>query len=154
MDTQINLDPPSLPVPVSILNDMVRLSNFVADIYNLDDCEVSITITDDKNIHELNRRYRHVDEPTDVLSFAFAESDIIAADGLPVILGQIVISFDHAAAQAKKYGHSLQRELLFLLTHGLLHLLGYDHIYDDERIIMLDTQRDILRRVGIRELDY
>lgn len=149
MDTQINVDPITLPVPVSILNDMVRVADIVADLYNVDDCEVSITITDDKTIHELNRRYRHIDEPTDVLSFAFAESDIIAADGLPVILGQIVISYEHAAAQAQRYGHSLQRELLFLETHGLLHLLGYDHIYDDERIIMEDTQRDILRRFGL-----
>ena len=149
MDTQINVDPITLPVPVSILNDMVRVADIVADLYNVDDCEVSITITDDKTIHELNRRYRHIDEPTDVLSFAFAESDIIDADGLPVILGQIVISYEHAAAQAKRYGHSLQRELLFLETHGLLHLLGYDHIYDDERIIMEDTQRDILRRFGL-----
>lgn len=149
MDTQINVDPITLPVPVSILNDMVRVADIVADLYNVDDCEVSITITDDKTIHELNRRYRHIDEPTDVLSFAFAESDIIDADGLPVILGQIVISYEHAAAQAQRYGHSLQRELLFLETHGLLHLLGYDHIYDDERIIMEDTQRDILRRFGL-----
>lgn len=149
MDTQINVDPKTLPVPVAILNDMVRVADIVADLYNVDDCEVSITITDDKTIQELNRRYRHIDEPTDVLSFAFAESDIIAADGLPVILGQIVISYDHAAAQANKYGHSLQRELLFLETHGLLHLLGYDHVYDDERIIMEDTQRDILRRFGL-----
>ncbi len=148
-DTQINLDPPTLPVPVSILNDMVRLANIVAELYDMDDCEVSITICDDNTIHDLNRQYRHIDAPTDVLSFAFAESDIIAADGLPVILGQIVISYDRAAAQANAYNHSLQRELLFLETHGLLHLLGYDHIYDDERIIMEQTQLDILRRFGL-----
>ena len=149
MDTQINVDPPSLPISVSFLNDMVRLANVVADLYQMDDCEVSITITDDKTIHELNRDYRHIDEPTDVLSFAFAESDQIAADGLPVILGQIVISYERAAAQAKRFGHSIERELLFLETHGLLHLLGYDHIYDDERVIMEQTQHDILQRFGL-----
>ena len=149
MDTQINVDPPTLPISVAFLNDMVRLANVVADLYQMDDCEVSITITDDKTIHELNRDYRHIDEPTDVLSFAFAESDQIDADGLPVILGQIVISYERAAAQAKRFNHSIEREILFLETHGLLHLLGYDHISDDERVIMEQTQHDILQRFGL-----
>lgn len=149
MDIQINFNPDTLHVDDFIIKDMFRAANLVADIYDVDDCEVDITISDDNFIHELNRHYRHVDSPTDVLSFAFRESAIKDAQGVPIILGQIVISLERAAAQAQKFNHSLHRELVFLELHGLLHLLGFDHVYDDERIIMEQIQRDLLQRLGL-----
>ena len=149
MDIQINFNPDTLHVDDFIIKDMFRAANLVADIYDVDDCEVDITISDDNFIHELNRHYRHVDSPTDVLSFAFRESAIKDAQGVPIILGQIVISLDRAAAQAYKFNHSVHRELVFLELHGLLHLLGFDHVYDDERIIMEQLQRDLLQRLGL-----
>lgn len=149
MDIQINFNPDTLHVDDFIIKDMLRAANLVADLYDVDDCEVDITICDDSFIHELNRDYRHVDAPTDVLSFAFRESAIKDADGVPIILGQIVISLDRAAAQAQKFNHSLHRELVFLELHGLLHLLGFDHIYDDERIIMEQIQRDLLAQLVV-----
>lgn len=147
MNTEINFNPDSLHVDDFIIKEMFRAAHLVAEIYDIDDCEVSITICDDNFIHELNRDFRHVDAPTDVLSFAFRETQILDAEGIPIILGQIIISLDRAAAQARAYGHSLLHELIFLELHGLLHLLGYDHIFDDERIIMEQTQRDIMRRL-------
>ncbi|ADU52250.1 protein of unknown function UPF0054 [Thermaerobacter marianensis DSM 12885] len=98
--------------------------------------EVSLTFVDDAAIHELNRRYRGKDAPTDVLSFPQLEQEEIAAlrDPVPAVLGpdllplgDVVISLERAAAQAREYGHSLDREVGYLLAHGVLHLLGYDH---------------------------
>lgn len=149
MTTQINFEPETLHVDDFIIRQMLRAAKVVAEIYDIDDCEVSITISDDKFIHELNRRYRHIDSPTDVLSFAFRETPTLDADGIPIILGQIIISLDRAAAQALSYGHSLEREMVFLELHGMLHLLGYDHVYDDERVIMEQIQHDILQRLGL-----
>ncbi len=96
------------------------------------DCEVSVTLTDNEKIHVLNREYRHVDRPTDVLSFPLYEaSDIGQAFG-PVALGDIVLSLEKAREQAEAYGHSFEREVAFLTVHSMLHLLGYDHETSDE----------------------
>jgi probable rRNA maturation factor len=91
--------------------------------------EVSLLITDDAELHDLNRTYRGVDRPTDVLSFADndAPESFIMPPGMPRYLGDIAISYERVVEQAADYGHSPQRELAYLVTHGMLHLLGYDH---------------------------
>lgn len=87
--------------------------------------EVSVTLVDNEAIHALNREYRKVDRPTDVLSFPMFDEDF--DDGERVVLGDIVLSLEKAASQAEEYGHSLEREVAFLVVHSVLHLLGYDH---------------------------
>ena len=109
---------------------------------------VSVTLVDNEFIHNLNRDYRHIDRPTDVISFAFLDGnenkDKIFQSGEMVILGEIYISFDKAREQAASYGHSLDRELKFLFVHGILHLLGYDHMNPDDEKIMFALQDEIL----------
>ena len=99
-------------------------------------CEIDVRLTDDETIHEINREMREVDRATDVLSFPMfeltpgelpGEEDADPGTGL-VPLGDMVISLEHVAAQAKEYGHSNRRELAYLVTHSVLHLLGYDHL--------------------------
>lgn len=110
--------------------------------------QITVTLVDDEAIHEINRSYRNVDRPTDVISFPSEEGESIAAipDGF---LGDIIISVPRAAAQAEEYGHSFRRELSFLAVHGTLHLLGYDHMTDDEAKEMFGLQEDILKEMGI-----
>ena len=99
-------------------------------------CEVSLTYTDNAGIHELNRQYREVDSPTDVLSFPLmdfsGESDEPVADEPVISLGDIVISLERAKEQAEEFGHSFEREVAFLTVHSMLHLLGYDHETSEE----------------------
>lgn len=122
------------------------------------DCEVSVSITDDADIHRLNLQHRGKDTPTDVLSFPMLEFD---DDGEPVYdflmdetdvlpLGDIVISLERAVAQADDYGHSIQREVGFLTAHSMLHLLGYDH-EDGElsREIMRTKEEAALSAIGL-----
>ena len=91
-------------------------------------CEIDVRLTNDNTIHEINREMRQVDRATDVLSFPMFElSPADPGTGL-VPLGDMVISLEHVAAQAKEYGHSNRRELAYLVTHSVLHLLGYDHL--------------------------
>lgn len=97
--------------------------------------ELSVVVTSDAEIRELNWRYRHVDRPTDVLSFSQLEgpAGFPTPPGAPRSLGDIVISYDRVRVQAREYGHSERRELAYLAVHGLLHLLGYDHGTEEER---------------------
>ena len=114
-----------------------------------DDVEVSCIIVDDEKIHEINREYRHIDRSTDVISFALEDSDQFYVEGMPRSLGDIFISYDHAKAQAKEYGHSLKREMCFLMTHGILHLLGYDHMCEEDEKEMFGIQKEILNLLQI-----
>lgn len=107
--------------------------------------EVSILFTEDKFIQELNKKYREIDLPTDVLSFSFQEEKT----DFPVIeqnimLGDIIISVETAQRQANLLHHSLEQEITFLLIHGLLHLLGYDHIKEEEAKIMQEKERELM----------
>ena len=114
--------------------------------------EVSVTFTDDVRIRELNREYRHIDKATDVLSFPLGENGVydINRDTGAKLLGDIVISIDHAEAQAEEYGHSLQREIGFLTVHSMLHLLGYDHeTSEEDDADMRRRQSEILSRMGL-----
>ena len=114
-----------------------------------DDVEVSCIIVDDEKIHEINREYRHIDRSTDVISFALEDSDQFYVEGMPRSLGDIFISYDHAKAQAEEYGHSLKREMCFLMTHGILHLLGYDHMCEEDEKEMFGIQKEILNLLQI-----
>lgn len=109
---------------------------------------LSVSIVDNEFIHKMNKEYRGIDRPTDVISFAFldTESDksaVLNSFG-PVVLGDIYISIDKAKEQAQEYGHPLDRELRFLFVHGLLHLLGYDHMKKEDEEIMFPLQEKIL----------
>lgn len=113
------------------------------------DREVEFVLTNDMEIHKLNREYRSKDVPTDVLSFAWEESEDLFP-GEDQMLGQIIISLDRAKEQAEEYGHSLEREMAFLSIHGLLHLLGYDHeIGPAEEKQMREREKEILDSLGI-----
>jgi len=111
-----------------------------------ENCEVSILLTDDSEIHELNSLYRQVDAPTDVLAFAMREGE--DGDANSDILGDVVISIPTAERQAKEYGHSLEAELSLLVAHGVLHLIGYDHAERDEADIMQEKQKEIVYSLG------
>ena len=114
-----------------------------------DDVEVSCVLVDDERIHEINREYRHIDRSTDVISFAMEDNDQFYVEGMPRTLGDIFISVDHAKKQAEEYGHSLRREMCFLFTHGILHLLGYDHMTDEQEKEMFGLQDEILGALSI-----
>ena len=104
-----------------------------------------VTIVDNKTIHKINREYRNVDRPTDVISFAFLDDENEKnLKGVPINLGQIIISYEKAEEQAKEYEHSLKREMVFLFVHGMLHLLGYDHMNEEDEKIMFGLQDKIL----------
>lgn len=109
---------------------------------------ISVTFVSNEQIHELNRDYRNIDRPTDVISFAFLDTEEnkekILQSGQMVSLGEIYISLDKAKEQAEEYGHPLDRELKFLFVHGLLHLLGYDHMSPEEETVMFKLQDEIL----------
>ena len=118
------------------------------EILNLSfDPVVSVSFIDNEEIHKINREYRKIDRPTDVISFAFLDNEDREKEyksGMPVILGDIYISLDKAKEQAEEYGHSMKRELCFLFVHGLLHLLGYDHMKKEDEEIMFPLQDKIL----------
>ncbi|MFG5921661.1 rRNA maturation RNase YbeY [Sneathia vaginalis] len=102
---------------------------------------VSFMLTNNEVIHKINKEYRGVDRPTDVISFAYNETENV---GPVEVVGDIIISIDKVREQAKEYGHSDKREFFYLLTHGMLHILGYDHIKDDERKIMREKEERYL----------
>jgi len=125
--------------------------------------EVSILLTNDTEIQQINKEYREIDVPTDVLSFPnidyespgdFSKLEDYVADYFhpetgELLLGDIVISVDRAILQAAEYGHSLERELSFLTAHSMFHLFGYDHMEEEERIIMEEKQNKVLDLLGI-----
>lgn len=127
------------------------------------DYSLNLTFTDDEEIREINKEYRDIDKSTDVLSFPaidfetpgdfsfITEDDVdyFDMDTDELILGDIMISLEHAHAQAEEYGHSFRREIAFLITHSLLHLSGFDHMTDDERVEMEALQDEILNGLGI-----
>lgn len=114
---------------------------------------VSVSLVDNKCIHRINKKYRHIDRPTDVISFAFLDDGhqyekVLFKEGM-VALGDIYISVEKASEQAKEYGHSIKRELCFLFVHGLLHLLGYDHMTKEDEEVMFSLQEKILSQKGV-----
>ena len=117
---------------------------------------ISITLTNPEHIHEINKQYRNVDRATDVLSFPMfekeeidnkiAQKDFEHED----VLGDIVISIEQVEKQAKEYGHSFEREFAYMLVHGFYHLMGYDHIKEEDKVIMRPKEEKVLEKLGIR----
>lgn len=132
-----------------------KLIKHAATSENIDgEAEVSITFVDNERIREINKEYRDKDQPTDVISFALEEMgedeiEIIGAD-MPRFLGDIIISIPRTKEQAEEYNHSFERELGFLAVHGFLHLLGYDHMTEEDEKVMFGKQEDILGTYGLQ----
>lgn len=120
--------------------------------------EISFLLVDNDRIRELNKEYRKIDAPTDVLSFPMAEmlnGELLEEEGdydldeEQLMLGDIVISLQKAVEQAEEYGHSFDRELAFLAAHGVYHLLGYDHMQEDDEKRMIEKQESVLSQLGL-----
>ena len=114
---------------------------------------ISVSLINNEEIHQINKEYRQVDSPTDVISFAYLDSvedkeEYIRSQSF-VILGEIYISIPRAIEQANEYSHSIKREICFLFIHGLLHLLGYDHMCEEDEKVMFALQDEILTAKGI-----
>jgi probable rRNA maturation factor len=114
--------------------------------------EVSITFVDDEAIRQINKEYRNKDSVTDVISFALNddESDLFDKN-IPNLLGDIIVSYPRAVFQAKEYGHTIDRELGFLVVHGFLHLLGYDHMNEQEEKVMFKRQEELFEAYGLQK---
>ena len=108
--------------------------------------EVSVSIVDNEEIKELNSEYRGIDEETDVLSFPMDDEFVFEG---PLLLGDIIISAEKAFEQSKEYKHSLLREIAYLTAHSMFHLMGYDHMNDDEKSIMRDKEKEIMKRLEV-----
>ncbi|WP_233570012.1 rRNA maturation RNase YbeY [Aerococcus agrisoli] len=133
------------------------LLTYAANYMKLEgEIELSLTIVDDKEIHAINKEYRNIDRPTDVISFAIEdqgedEMEILGLpDDLPRELGDLFISIDKVREQAVDYGHSFERELGFLALHGFLHLNGYDHMEEADEKEMFGLQKEILDAYGLK----
>ena len=129
------------------LKKINELIDFALKKEKLDNVEFNIIIVNNERIKQINKEYRNIDRETDVISFALEDYKDIT---LPYrLLGDIYISIDKAKSQAVDYGHSLLRELGFFSIHGLLHLLGYDHIKEEEEKVMFTRQEEILNEFGL-----
>ena len=122
---------------------------YIVKKLELDKCEFNIIIVDNERIHEINREYRNVDRETDVISFAMEDNKDIEYKDFR-LLGDIYISLDKCYSQAIEYGHSRVREICFLATHGILHLLGYDHMEEDEEKEMFKLQDELLAGYDVK----
>lgn len=120
----------------------------VSELLNVNNSFVSVVLTDNKHIHEINKTYRNIDRETDVISFAFMDNDENIKSDI-TDLGEIYISLEKAHSQAEDYNHSFEREICFLLVHGLLHLLGYDHMNEKDEKEMFGLQDEILSSLGV-----
>ena len=130
------------------LTELKELLINVCKDEKLDNGEFNVIIVDEEKIHDLNREYRGIDRVTDVISFALEDDKSFNIDAYRM-LGDIYICLNKAKEQANEYGHSFKRELSFLAIHGLLHLLGYDHMNEDDEKVMFDKQEEVLNRYGI-----
>ena len=131
---------------LDILGDYVK---YVVSKLELEKCEFNIIIVDNDKIHEINREYRGVDRETDVISFALEDNMDIKYDDFR-LLGDIYISIDKCYSQALEYEHSRVREICFLATHGILHLLGYDHMDEEDEKKMFLLQNELLDGYNIK----
>ena len=134
---------------VTELDELKNVINFALKYQNINNTIFNIIIVDEDKIQELNKNYRNIDKVTDVISFALEDDDSFIKTDFRV-LGDIYICLKKAKDQANEYGHSFFREISFLSIHGLLHLLGYDHMTKDEEKIMFSLQEEILNEYGIK----
>jgi probable rRNA maturation factor len=150
-----------MDIPEAWITKLHQLLQLAAEAEGITEGEVSLTFTSDEEIHQLNRDYRGIDRPTDVLSFAMQEDGVDEldiffevesedeSDPISGMLGDIIISVETAAVQSEEYGHSLEREIGFLFVHGFLHLIGYDHQDDAAEAEMTAKQEAILQQAGL-----
>ncbi|MCD8157519.1 MAG: rRNA maturation RNase YbeY [Clostridiales bacterium] len=127
------------------VSEALKYENFSENV------EIGLTIVSGETIRELNKKFRNIDRETDVLSFPLIDFNEELPDFSehPVPMGDIVISIDRAKQQSIEYNHSLERELGFLTVHSMLHLMGYDHMAEDEEKVMFSKQREILSKMGL-----
>ncbi len=134
------------------IKELKVLKNYIKYVVKkleLEKCEFNIIIVDNERIHEINKEYRNVDRETDVISFAMEDEKDIEYDDFR-LLGDIYISIDKVISQANEYGHSKLREICFLATHGILHLLGYDHMEKADEEKMFKLQNELLDGYNIK----
>ena len=135
------------------IEDLELLKNFIdfcVKKLRLKKVCFNVIIVDNDYIHKLNKEYRNIDRPTDVITFALEDNKVIDIPDCRV-LGDIYISYDKVLEQAKEYEHSFKRELCFLTIHGILHLLGYDHINKEDEEKMFKLQKELLDNYGIKK---
>lgn len=135
-------------IPEEIIKDFEKSTEVILEMENIrEDVEVSVSFVNEDEIKELNRDYRDKDKITDVLSFP-TEMDY-HIEGVPLILGDVVICSKRAKEQSEEFGHSFQRELVYLFVHSMFHLLGYDHLVEDDKLLMRQKEKEALKRIGI-----
>ena len=153
----ITNDQKEIRIPTGVRMLVRRCCNAVLINEQFDgSAEISVRFVDDETIHQLNREYRNVDRSTDVLSFPLGENGVydVNYDTGAKMLGDIVISMEHAVMQAKLYGHTLQREIAFLTVHSMFHLLGYDHEAGGmEMVRMREKEEEVLTQLGLKRND-
>ncbi len=149
IDISVNRDgieaeePPSTPWVERVIHKTLEVAGC------LEACEVSVLLTGDEKIHELNRDYRGFDKPTDVLSFALEEDEtVVLPPGFPRMLGDVVVSLETVARQAGEHDRPVAAECAWALCHGVLHLLGYDHQTDEEELEMRGREQEVLQGLG------
>ena len=156
-ETKIELNLPYEDIIKSVINESIDYEKCPYEV------EVAVILTDNNEIHNINKEHRDVDSPTDVLSFPMVDyespsnfegiedkvEDYFDPDSGELILGDIVISVEKVIEQAKQYGHSNKRELAFLVAHSMMHLFGYDHMVVEEATIMEAKQNEILNNLNI-----
>lgn len=125
------------------ITEVLRVENISKNV------EVSLSIVDKETIHKLNKDYRNVDRETDVLSFPLDEEGFDNEGNPLILLGDIVICLDVAEDQAANFGHSLEREIMYLICHSTLHLLGYDHIEEDDKKVMRLKEKEVMKNLGV-----
>lgn len=112
--------------------------------------EVSVSIVNDEEIREINKKFRKKDSVTDVLSFPLLDNFVELPNDETILLGDIIISLEQAIRQAEEYNHTLEREVGFLTAHSMLHLLGYDHVTEQEEKVMIQKQKNILNSLDLK----
>lgn len=140
---------------INIKNDLEKVIREVLDVEKIDQekCEVSLSFVDEVKIRQLNRDFRSIDRATDVLSFPI--EDFFNEDRENILkkpylmLGDVVICLDVARKQADDLGHSFEREIMYLTCHSIFHLLGYDHIEDDDKKIMRKREKEVMKNLGV-----
>ncbi|MFD2612750.1 rRNA maturation RNase YbeY [Paenibacillus gansuensis] len=155
-------DQEKLPISDTLIALLEKLLQEAGQAEQVEDGEVALSFVTDEEIHALNKEYRGIDRPTDVLSFSMEETtdeelDIVyeleegeeTPEGFTHVLGDIIISVEKAKEQSEDYGHSIDREIGFLFVHGFLHLIGYDHEDEAAEKEMIAKQEAILQKVGL-----
>lgn len=137
---KIELDEDIIPLIKEAIEVALRLEGRTLDY------EISISFVDNEEIRELNKLYRNVDKETDVLSFPMEEGEDVFSMN---ILGDIVISLEKALEQSIEYGHSLTREIIYLTVHSMFHLLGYDHMTEEDKLVMREKEKEVMKRLKI-----